>query len=116
MTSKRIHITFLHDGMIAQVPIIGSRKLDIEAFLLAVWSEFGPVISAKYHREYAYCVVTYQTHKDAIFALAGLEDPIQVQAAVQQAIGSDPTRAALTKQLFMEDSHGMTITAAWADA
>lgn len=112
---KRIHITFHHDRMIALVPVIGSRKQEIEDFLRDVWSEFGSVTSTQYGREYAYAVVTYQSHKAAIFALAGLEDPVQVQVAMQEAVGDNHVRSALAKQLFMENSEGMAITASWAE-
>lgn len=113
--NKRIHIDFHHKGMIALVPVVGSRKQEIAAFLGAVWSEFGAVTHAYYQREYAYGVVTYQSHTQAIFALAGLEDPIQLQVAVQEAVGADPGRAAMAKQLFVEGSDGMTIAARWAE-
>lgn len=122
--NKRIHVTFHHDGAIAQTPVVGAKKRDVEAFLHAVWSEFGPLAAITnaqhpsaphYHRGYAHGMITYQTHKDAIFALAGLEDPIQVQVAIQDAVGANPVRAALARQLFVEDSRGVAITAVWAD-
>ena len=113
---KRIHITFHHDRMITLVPVIGSRKQEIEDFLKDVWSEFGTVTNTHYDREYAHGVVTYQSNKAAIFALAGLEDPIQVQAAMQEAVGENPVRAAMAKQLFMENAQGMAITAIWAES
>jgi hypothetical protein len=114
--SKQIHITFHHDGMIALVPVVGARKQEIDDFLRAVWSQFGTVTNAYYQREYADGVVTYQNHKVAIFALAGLKDPIQVQAAVQEAVGANATRAEMAKQLFEQGAEGKTITPSWADS
>ena len=113
MMSKRIHVAFHHNGMIALVPVVGARKHEIEDVLGEVWSQFGAVTRTYYQREYSFGVVTYRTHKTAIFALAGLEDPIQVQAAVQEAVGADANRAAMAKQLFVYGTEGMAITPTW---
>lgn len=111
--SERIHIAFHHNGIIALAPVLGARKQEIDEFLRAVWSQFGTVSSTYYQREYVFAVVTYQSHKTAIFALAGLNDPIQVQVAVQEAIGADVNRASLAKQLFVYGPEGNAITPSW---
>jgi len=112
-TNKRIHIQFHHGGRpsLSSVPLV-ARRQDLKDFLASVWSEFGTVVGDTYYqREFEFCIVQFQSHQQALFALAGLQDIIQVQVAVQNCVGADGAKAEMAKQLFVGDH---PITAEWA--
>lgn len=112
MSNKRIQIQFHHGGRLkhSSIPLV-SRRQDLKDFLNEVWNQFGTVREAYYHRDFDYCAVEFQSSHQAIFALAGLQDPIQVQVAVQECVGADTDKAALAKLLFVGD---YPISADWA--
>jgi len=113
MANKRVQITFHHGSRplkFAATPL-ADRRQDYKDFLNEVWNQFGKVSEAYYHREFEYCVVHFQYSQQAIFALKGLQDPIQVQVAVQECVGADTEKAAVAKQLFVGD---YPISADWA--
>lgn len=112
-SNKRIRIQFHHGGAVTRLsplPLV-ARRQDMKDFLHAVWSEFGTVVDMYCHREFDYCVVQYQSRHQALFALAGLQDAIQVQVAVQSCVGADTDKAETAKSLFVGDK---PITAEWA--
>ena len=112
-TNKRIHIQFHHGGRpsLSSVPLV-ARRQDLKDFLASVWSEFGTVVGDTYYqREFEFCIVQFQSHQQALFALAGLQDIIQVQVAVQNCVGADAAKAEMAKQLFVGNH---PITAEWA--
>ena len=111
--NKRVLIHFHHGGRPlkhSSIPLV-SRRQEIKDFLNLVWQQFGTVREAYYHRDFEYCSVEFQSSHQAIFALAGLQDPIQVQVAVQDCVGANTDRAALRKLLFIGDN---PISADWA--
>jgi hypothetical protein len=125
--SKQVRISFHHDGRIATlvVPSIvpglslmtqsANRKHELEAFLNDVWSAFGSVIQVAYHKSYVHAIVTFSNHKTAVFAFAGLRDPIQFQVALQSAIRGDVERNDWAKLLFVESPDGHVISPAWME-
>jgi hypothetical protein len=131
--SRPIRITFHHDGSVATLllPSIhggggttkstiittqSSRKQELEEFLNAIWNVFGRVTQVTYPKSYAYGTVTYQSAATAVYAYAGLKDPIQFQVAVQSVIGANAQRAEWAKLVFVA-SHmdGHSITPTWME-
>lgn len=110
--STRIHIQFHHNGKVVRstIPLV-ARRQDLKEFLNEIWSEFGTVTDSYYHRDFDYCVIQYETHTQAFFAMASLRDPIQVQAAVQNCVRADVLKDAMAKDMFVGDH---PITADWA--
>ena len=112
--SKQIHISFHHDGKV--VSLMKGRKQYFEDFLLSIWNSFGTVTNVIYHKTYASCIITYQNHHSAVFAYAGLNDPIQFQVAKQLMIGPDTQYAEFSKLFFIESTtHSNEITPTWID-
>ena len=127
--SKQVHISFHHDGKIlfgsSIVPGLSKiapgstalRKQELEEFLNDIWNAFGSVSKVVYHKSYAHAIITFQNHKEAVFAFPGLRDPIQFQVALQSAIGGDAQRNEWAKELFVESpaDNGSVITPTWIE-
>jgi hypothetical protein len=126
--SKQVRITFHHDGRIATllVPSIApglsiltqssSRRQELEDFLNSIWNEFGSVAKVVYHKSYTHVMITFNSHETAIFAFAGLKDPIQFQVALQSAIGGNSQRNDWAKLLFVASpTDGRVITPIWIE-
>lgn len=122
-----MRISFHHDGRIATllVPSIvpglslitqsANRKQELEDFLNDVWNAFGAVTHVAYHKSYVHAIITFSNHKTAVFAFAGLRDPIQFQVALQSAIGGNTQRNDWAKHLFVESPVGHVITPTWIE-
>mgnify|MGYP003541739837 CR=1 FL=1 len=115
--NKRVKIALHHRGNISsRGPLIGTFRTDIEDFLNDVWCQFGKITKTYYTRDLETVILTFTTHEQAIFALAGLKDQIEMQAAVQAAVRADLYRTKQAKQLFVERSGSdNTVTATWVD-
>jgi len=113
-TGKRIYVGLHHHGGAIHTPLIGQRKQEIKDFLMDIWTQFGKVGEVYNHKDFEYAYVTFRTHEHAVFALHGLSDPIQVQAAILDAIGIDEDRAHIAKQLFVVGSNGNLVSPSWS--
>jgi hypothetical protein len=94
-------------------PRPGFRQ-EVKEFLNQIWSEFGALTDTYYHRDFVQVYLTFPNRRDTFFAFDGLTDPIQVQVAICQAIGSDTERARLAKQIFIENGNGKLFDVEWA--
>jgi hypothetical protein len=82
---SRIYISFYHDGFsIPELPGYDMNRL--KDFLLCLWSRFGTVVDTSYHGTFLFAYVTYLNRQQAEFALSILNNPIKLEAIINDLI------------------------------
>jgi len=108
-SNKRLHIQLNHQGILY-------RDKAHKIMLDSIWKEFGEVNYKFYNKDYTYCIISYNTHDEAVLALSGINNSNRIKYIIVSILETmERLDIMKANQLFVRETNSNTIlTAKWA--